>query len=117
MERQDLTFESGGEQCAAWLYMPAGDRPHPAVVLAHGFGGVRAARLWAFAERFAAAGVAALVFDYRGFGGSGGEPRQLLSIKRQLEDWRAAVAFARGAGGVGPGRVGGGGTAVWRRPR
>src|SRR4051812_49865324 len=108
MERQDLTFESGGEQCAAWLYTPTGGGPHPAVVLAHGFGGVRAARLWAFAERFAAAGVAALVFDYRGFGGSGGEPRQLLSVRRQLDDWRAAVAYARGLDGVDPDRV-----AVW----
>src|SRR4051812_44690070 len=108
MERQDLTFESGGEQCAAWLYMPAGHGPHPAVVLAHGFGGVRVARLWAFAERFAAAGIAALVFDYRGFGGSDGEPRQLLSVGRQLEDWRAAVAFTRELDGVDPDRV-----AVW----
>jgi alpha-beta hydrolase superfamily lysophospholipase len=66
------------------------------VILAHGFGGTREARLWAFAERFRAAGIAALVFDYRHFGDSEGEPRQLLSISRQLDDWRAAIAFARG---------------------
>jgi dienelactone hydrolase len=95
-------------QCAAWLYTPTGPGPHPIAVLAHGFGGVRTARLWAFAERFAAAGVAALVFDYRHFGDSGGEPRQLLDINRQLDDWRAAVAFARGLEGTDPERV-----AVW----
>ena len=33
-----------------------------------------AGRLGPFAERFAAAGIAALVFDHRGFGDSGGEP-------------------------------------------
>jgi dienelactone hydrolase len=105
MERRDVRFSSGGEQCAAWLYAPDTPGPHPIVVLAHGFGGVRTARLWAFAERFAAAGMAAIVFDYRHFGDSGGEPRQLLDIGLQLDDWRAAVAFARGLEEVDPQRV------------
>lgn len=104
-EREDLSFESDGERCAAWLYRPAGEGPHPCVILAHGFAGVRAARLWAFAERFRDAGIAALVFDYRHFGDSGGEPRQLLSIGRQLDDWRAAIAFARSLDGIDPERI------------
>jgi len=66
------------------------------VILAHGFTMVREARLDAYAERFAAAGFAALVFDYRHFGASTGQPRQLLDISRQLADWRAAIAFVRG---------------------
>ena len=103
--RDDVSFESGGERCAAWLYRPGGDGPHPCVILAHGFGGTRAARLWAFAERFADAGIAALVFDYRHFGDSGGEPRQLLSIGRQHDDWRAAIAFARSLEGIDPERI------------
>jgi dienelactone hydrolase len=105
MDRSDVTFESGGERCAAWLYTPDAPPPRPMVVLAHGFGGVRTARLGAFAERFAAAGMAALVFDYRHFGDSGGEPRQLLDIPRQLDDWRAAVEFARSLDGVDRERV------------
>ena len=48
----------------------------PGVVLAHGWTGVREQRLDAYAERFAGAGLAALVFDYRHFGASAGEPRQ-----------------------------------------
>jgi uncharacterized protein len=87
---------SGGHVCAAWLYAPEnGEPPYPCVVLGHGLGGVREARLDAFAERFAAAGIAALVFDYRHFGDSEGEPRQLVDIGRQLDDWRAAINFAR----------------------
>src|SRR5881227_1982615 len=105
MERRDVTFRSGDDTCAAWLYTPAGDGPHPIVVLAHGFGAVREARLWAYAERFAAAGMAALVFDYRHFGASGGSPRQLLDVGRQLDDYRAAVAFARGLDGIDPDRL------------
>jgi fermentation-respiration switch protein FrsA (DUF1100 family) len=69
--------------------------PLPCVVMAHGFGAVREARLGAYARRFAQAGYAAVVFDYRHFGDSGGEPRQLLDIGRQHDDWRAAIAFAR----------------------
>src|SRR4051794_17314073 len=105
MRREDIEFHSGGDECAAWLYRPEGDGPHPIVVLAHGFGGVREARLWAYAERFAAAGLAALVFDYRHFGASGGQPRQLLDIDLQLDDWRAAIARVRGLHGIDPDRV------------
>jgi predicted alpha/beta hydrolase len=46
------------------------------------------------AERLAAAGFGALVFDYRHFGDSGGEPRQVVSIPDQYEDWDAAISFA-----------------------
>jgi alpha-beta hydrolase superfamily lysophospholipase len=95
MERRDLTFSVGGASCAAWLYPAAGEFAEtPAVVMAHGLSGTRRDRLGAFAERFAAAGFSALVFDHRGFGDSGGEP-DLFDPRRQLEDWRAAIAFAR----------------------
>jgi uncharacterized protein len=74
-------------------------------VLAHGFGAVRTGRLLAYAERFAAAGAAAVVFDYRHWGDSDGEPRRLLDIGRQLADWASAVTFARALDGVDPGRI------------
>ena len=94
--RTEVSFSSGGELCAAWLYRPpheSGDAA-PIVVMAHGLSGTRRDRLGPFAERFAAAGYLALVFDHRGFGDSGGEP-DLFEPRRQLEDWRAAIAFAR----------------------
>jgi len=72
--------------------------------MAHGLSGTRRDRLGAFAERFAAAGVAALVFDHRGFGDSGGEP-DLFDPVRQLSDWRAAIAFGRSLPGVDADRV------------
>ena len=76
-------FDCGGDRCAAWLYRPAETRdPVPAVVLAPGLAGVRAAAVDGFAAHSAAAGIAALVFDYRGFGDSGGSPRQLMTVRR-----------------------------------
>jgi alpha-beta hydrolase superfamily lysophospholipase len=105
MRRQDLLLPSGSEKCAAWLYPASGHQTAaPILVMAHGLSGTRRDRLGAFAERFAAEGIAALVFDHRGFGDSGGEPR-LFQPARQLEDWRAAIAFARSLDGVDPCRV------------
>jgi len=106
MVRADITFPSGGERCAAWLYLPDGaEQQAPCVVMAHGFGGTRADAVPKFAERFVEAGLAALVFDYRHFGDSDGEPRQLLDIDLQLEDWTAAIACARTRAEVDPARI------------
>ena len=119
MVRTDVTFESDGVRCDAWLYRPdapeddaAGDGLQdsrgrtPCVVMAHGFSAVRDQRLDAYAERFSQAGMACLVFDYRHFGTSDGEPRQLLDIQRQLRDWRAAIDFARSLDAVDARRIG-----------
>jgi alpha-beta hydrolase superfamily lysophospholipase len=105
MEREELEFEVAGDTCAAWLYPAAtAPTPTPIVVLAHGLSGTRRDGLGPFAERFAAAGLAALVFDHRGFGDIGGEP-DLFDPARQLEDWRAAIACARSLSGIDPERV------------
>lgn len=103
--RRDLSFTVDGDPCAAWHYAGAGTEPRACVVLAHGFTMTRDAGLARYAERFAAAGLDALVFDYRCFGASGGTPRQWLDIPRQQADWRAAIACARELSGVDPGRI------------
>ena len=107
MIQTDIEFPSGDGICGAWLYAPQqhGNALRPIIVLAHGLGGVREMGLDAFAKRFSEAGYQCLVFDYRHFGASSGEPRQLLDIKRQLQDWASAVAFARTLEGVDPDRV------------
>ncbi len=92
--RLDVSFPSDGDHCKAWLFMPDAERP-PLVILGHGLGATREFGLEPYARRFADAGIAALVFTYRHFGDSGGQPRQLLDIERQLADWAAALAYAR----------------------
>ncbi|MGW0249040.1 alpha/beta hydrolase [Nocardia goodfellowii] len=74
-----------------------GRRIRPASVGDHGSRHGRCAgdAFDAYAERFAAAGWSVLVFDYRHLGASGGQPRQLVDIGKQLDDWHAALAFAR----------------------
>ncbi len=93
--RLDLRFECGRAMCAGWLYLPARPAPPPVVVMASGFAGTRDVALPWFAEHFAAAGLAAFVFDYRFFGASGGSPRQLVNPWEQVDDWSAALAFLR----------------------
>ena len=85
--------------------MPDGEERPPVVVMAHGFAAQRDFGLQAFAERFAGSGMAAFVFDYRNFGASDGEPRNLVSPGRHLADWRAAVAHVRGLGQVDASRL------------
>lgn len=101
------SFSSGGIACAATVYRPAqaADAVTPVIVMGHGFGAVRALRLPAYAERFAAAGYTVVTFDYRGFGDSAGAPRQVLDIGRQHEDWVAALGFARRLDRVDPARL------------
>ncbi|HTX60663.1 MAG TPA: alpha/beta hydrolase [Verrucomicrobiae bacterium] len=106
-----VEFASGGERIAA-VHLAgeggafAGARgTRPCVVLAHGFAGTVDSGIEPYAERFAAAGLDALAFDYRHFGASAGEPRQLVSVPRQLEDYAAAIAYARGLQGVDPERI------------
>ncbi len=101
-----MRLPSGDGECAAWLYRPAeARRPLPCVVMGHGFSFTRYEGLAPYAERFADAGMAALVFDYRHFGDSPGQPRQRLRVRLQLEDWRSAVAFARHRDGMDAERV------------
>jgi len=109
MERLDVTIPSHGEKLAAWLFLPDpgrfGTGPHPVVIMAHGLGGVRHLRLPEVSERFTAEGYACLAFDYRYFGDSTGEPRQVLSIPSQLADWESVIEWAKARPEVDPGRV------------
>jgi fermentation-respiration switch protein FrsA (DUF1100 family) len=67
---------------------------HPAVVMAHGIGGIKAGGLAPFAARFREEGFAAIAFDYRNFGGSGGQPREVLSVPRQRADYSTVIGWA-----------------------
>lgn len=101
----EVWFDSGGEQVAGWLLRPVqatGDVP--CVVMGHGFSGT-ADRLLPIGREFAAAGFAALVFDYRNFGRSGGRQRQTISLAGQREDFHNAIGYARRTEGIDLDRI------------
>ena len=95
MSRDDVRI---GE-LAAWVYRPA-TPSGTCVVMAHGFSLTRHDGLEPFAEAFADVGATVVCFDHRYLGDSGGQPRQRFRIAHQLEDWRAAISYARRLDGV-----------------
>lgn len=106
--RQKVTFTSDNVTLVGYLFTPKNakqDSKLPCIVLGHGFSGTQD-RLWGSAERFAQEGMAALTFDYRSFGESGGEPRQVARVKEQLRDFQSAIAFARKQTMIDPDRIG-----------
>jgi len=106
MERVDIEFASEGTTVRGWLYLPEGDGPHPAVVLAGGWCYVRELVMPYYAQEFAAKGIAALVIDYRNLGVSDGEPRQHLDPWMQIRDYQNALSFLESLDGIDPARLG-----------
>jgi dienelactone hydrolase len=104
--RTDVTFEVKETKISAWLYLPEDlSTPVPCIIMGQGFGGTKDILLERYAIRYRNAGYAVLVFDYRHFGTSEGEPRQLMYISYQLDDYRAAIEYARGRKEIDPDKV------------
>lgn len=104
--RSDVTFQVKGTSVSAWLYLPENpSAPVPCIVMGHGFGGTKDMLLENYAIRYQEAGFAALTFDYRHFGESGGEPRQLILISKQLEDYAGAIEYARKLKEIDPAKI------------
>lgn len=111
---REFTVDADGGPIAAWHVPATSDAwttaaGRPVVVMAHGFACTRDSGLLPFAHRFAAAGADVVLFDYRGFGASGGSERQRVDHRRHREDYRTVLAHVRarrtGLDDVDPDRV------------
>lgn len=108
-QRRDVRFCSAGLSCAGWYYVPDNLNPgerRPAIVMAHGWAGVKEMCLPNFAEAFAAAGFVVLVFDYRFLGASEGEPRSQILPDEQRRDYKNAITWACAQPEVDADRIG-----------
>lgn len=105
---ETVTFQSEGVTLEAQLYMPGGSGPHPIVVMAGGWCYVKELVQPRYARVFQEAGIGALIFDYRGFGTSAGEPRQHADPVGQVQDYRNAISFVETLPSVDQDRI-----AVW----
>ena len=79
--QQKIIFKSKGLNCSGVFYLPdnypaTNDMKLPAIAMAHGMGIPKEAGLPQFAERFADAGFAVLIFDFRNLGESEGTDRK-----------------------------------------
>jgi len=102
--RAGITFRSGTDDCAGWHYQGSNGA---CVVMAGGAGVTKEPATDRFAARFHAAGYSVLTFDHRHPGQSGGTPRQVVRIREQLADWRAALDHAASLPGVAPSKIAG----------
>lgn len=74
ISRKPVELWSEGTRLAAEIFTPDAPQPEagfPAILLCHGWGGLKD-QLAAYAEKFARAGYVAMTFDYRGWGESDG---------------------------------------------
>jgi len=93
---KNIVFQSKGLHCHGWLYVPEildEEQRLPAIVMAHGFAGVKEMGLAEVAKLFTEAGFVTLVFDYRYWGESEGEPRNQIFAHDMVEDYRNAVTW------------------------
>jgi uncharacterized protein len=86
-----FAFQSGGETLVGNLYLPDGREPVGVVIAVGPLTSVKEQAPGTYAQAMAERGYAALAFDYRYFGESGGQPRQFENPKANIEDIRNAV--------------------------
>lgn len=106
MQELEVGFFSAGTRIAGLLRRPDGDAPVPGIVHGPGWLGLKDANLYLrYHEALVGAGFAILVFDYRGTGGSEGDP-SLFSPQRQVEDITHAITYLASRPDVEAGRLG-----------
>jgi fermentation-respiration switch protein FrsA (DUF1100 family) len=106
--RHDIEFKTDdGVTLRGWHYLPdTGAGPFPTVVMAHGYSAVKEMYLDSFAEVFARAGLASIVYDHRNFGASDGEPRQEIDPILQIRGYRDAITYAQSLPQTDANRIG-----------
>jgi uncharacterized protein len=112
--RREISFPSQGVFIKGWLYLPA-DRmgmESPGIVTANALTAVKEITLPGYAERFAAAGFVTLVFDYRFWGESEGEPRNQIIPYEMQQDIRNAITWLAEQQEVNPELIGGWGVSL-----
>src|SRR5690606_9272097 len=103
---EEVEFLSENTCLRGRQYLPEREGPLPAVVMAPGFGGLIQHSAMHFAQAFAGAGLAALVYDNPCFGRSDGEPRQEVDPVRQRRAYRDAISYVQRRREVNADRIG-----------
>ena len=100
-----VEFESEGETVVGELHVPEGGGRCPAAVLLGPLTSVKEQATGCYAQALARRGWAALSFDPRYFGESGGQPRQYENPPAKIRDVQHAVSFLAAHARVDPERL------------
>jgi uncharacterized protein len=101
-----VRFSSADTELVGDIYRPSTSGSSPAAVVAGSWTTVKEQMAAHYARGLAQRGIAALAFDFRGTGESGGVPRDAESPSAKAADLVAAAQFLRESPGVDPNRVG-----------
>jgi len=111
-----LPTKDGDNMLHAWVYEPLGNdgKPIPVVIMCHGLGAQKDMGLQNYARRFAAAGLASVIIDYRSFGGSYSSkaPRNLVNPWEHVDDLVTTIRAVKEGSIFGP-RLNGKQIALW----
>jgi pimeloyl-ACP methyl ester carboxylesterase len=103
---KEVEFPSEGATLRGMLFLPKAQKQKPpVVVMAHGISATVHMVADKYAEAFCRSGLAALLYDNRNFGRSGGEPRQEVNPWVQCRGYRDAINFAEKLKDVDPNRI------------
>lgn len=95
--KKDISFYSEGLLIKGNIYIPENietEEKLKAIILCHGFAGIKEMLLPNFAEKFSNNGYLVMTFDYRGFGESEGERGRIVP-NEQIQDIRNAITFLK----------------------
>ncbi|MDY6902558.1 MAG: alpha/beta hydrolase [Cyanobacteriota bacterium] len=105
-----VTFQSEGEKLVGNLYLPdsykQGDKL-PAVVVTGAWMTIKEQMPATYAQKLADKGFAALAFDFRTFGESGGKLRGFESPTEKIKDIKSAVGFLQTVNAVDSNKIAG----------
>jgi len=115
MQVEPVSFRSLGDELAGALFLPASERPAPALIVCHGAGDYKE-NYFELCEQVAKRGIATLALDMHGHGASGGE-RSFVEMREWVADVRAAIGFLSthprvDASKIGAYGISSGGTAI-----
>jgi uncharacterized protein len=102
---EEVRFQSGPTTLVGTLRLPRGKRRHPALFLLQGSGDTDRESESFYADYFARHGIATLVYDKRGTGGSGGDHRE-ASFDDFAADALAGIHYLQARKEIHPRRVG-----------
>lgn len=105
-QEQSIEFRNGDVKLAGSLLLPKSEKPVPAVIFVHGAGPQTRESYREVGEYFASQGVAALIYDKRGTGQSGGVYESYAPYENLVNDALAGVGFLKQRSEIAPSQIG-----------
>jgi pimeloyl-ACP methyl ester carboxylesterase len=105
-EEHPVEFHNQGVKLAGSLLLPKSETPVPAVVFVHGAGRQTRESYREVGEYFASHGIAALIYDKRGSGQSGGAYESREPYENLVNDALSAIAVLKERREIAPSQIG-----------